>query len=363
MAAYSYELLPGHEAPRRNPLRAAAGVAMATMAGAAGWLGRHSLFSAAGGSNGGTASTTDDIDKILIRPGPPLMSTLVPSPTGPSCLFTYGNLQTWAEMNLADGRGEEASLFGAVINPGELAHPTGNHDDVVKGRIFCWDSAHFKEKLDQADKFLHFDPHSPPTKALQRCVAVVKKASGSTVKAFYYFQGKGQAPVPKMDPDDMQALAQIKSNVLIEALPYLKSFHEQFIVVKVGGEAIEKPGVLDDLLTDLVFLEQVGVSPVLVHGGGASISRAMEEAGLVPQWHNGRRVTDAATMKIVEREVKKLNQKIVDRVFALGGAAIGMMPPATPSYQGSFNSAEHRVMTPGIAALFEGNMATGEDVA
>ncbi len=121
--------------------------------------------------------------------------------------------------------------------------------------------------------------------------------------------------------------AQVKAHVLIEALPYLKRFHHQFMVVKVGGEAVEQPEVLDRLLTDLVFLEQVGVSPILVHGGGKSISRAMEQAGLVPNFHNGRRITDEPTMAIVSREVEKLNALIVNRVFDLGGAAIGMCPP------------------------------------
>ena len=118
-----------------------------------------------------------------------------------------------------------------------------------------------------------------------------------------------------------------KAQVLIEALPYLKRFHDRFLVVKIGGEAIEQPEVLDPLLTDLVFLEQVGISPILVHGGGKSISRAMEAAGLVPAFHQGRRITDEATMAIVSAEVEKLNAHIVHRVFALGGAAIGMCPP------------------------------------
>jgi acetylglutamate kinase len=118
-----------------------------------------------------------------------------------------------------------------------------------------------------------------------------------------------------------------KAQVLIEALPYLKRFHDRIIVVKLGGEPIEKPEVLDSLLTDLVWLEQVGVSPILVHGGGKSISRGMEEAGLKPVFSNGRRVTDAAAMTIVSREVEKLNAHIVNRIIALGGAAIGMCPP------------------------------------
>lgn len=131
-----------------------------------------------------------------------------------------------------------------------------------------------------------------------------------------------------------------KASVLIEALPYLKHFHEAVVVVKVGGEPIEDPAVLDRLLTDLVFLEQVGVSPVLVHGGGKSISRAMEAAGLTPVFNNGRRVTDAAAMVIVAREVEKLNAHIVNRVFALGGAAIGMCPPRHEPVKGELMDAQ-----------------------
>lgn len=117
-----------------------------------------------------------------------------------------------------------------------------------------------------------------------------------------------------------------KARILIEALSFLKTFHHTFTVVKLGGEAIERPAVLDSLLTDLVWLEQVGLRPVLVHGGGKSISRAMQEAGIEPRWHNGRRITDADTMAIVQREVERLNGQLVNRLFDLGGAAIGMVP-------------------------------------
>lgn len=125
-----------------------------------------------------------------------------------------------------------------------------------------------------------------------------------------------------------------KAQVLIEALPYLKRFHEAVVVVKVGGEALEDDAALSALLLDLVFLEQVGVSPVLVHGGGKSISRAMEAAGLRPVFHQGRRVTDAAAMAIVAREVERLNERIVERLFELGGAAIGMLPPRQQAVYG-----------------------------
>jgi acetylglutamate kinase len=118
-----------------------------------------------------------------------------------------------------------------------------------------------------------------------------------------------------------------KAKVLIEALPFLKRFHHRFTVVKLGGEAIENAEVLDSLLTDLVWLEQVGVRPILVHGGGRSITRGMEEAGLKAVFHQGRRVTDAGAMAIVVREVERLNTHIVNRILELGGAAIGLFPP------------------------------------
>jgi acetylglutamate kinase len=99
------------------------------------------------------------------------------------------------------------------------------------------------------------------------------------------------------------------------------------MVVKLGGEPIEDPAVLDSLLTDLVWLEQVGVRPILVHGGGKSISRAMEQAGLTPTFHQGRRITDQATIEIVENEVDRLNEHIHNRLFHLGGAAIQLSTP------------------------------------
>ncbi len=118
-----------------------------------------------------------------------------------------------------------------------------------------------------------------------------------------------------------------KAKVLIEALPFLKQFHHQYMVVKLGGTPIEDEVVLDSLLTDLVWLEQVGVRPILVHGGGTRISKAMEEAGLEPEWHEGRRVTDSKTMAIVQREVEALNMHLVNRILELDGAAIGLVPP------------------------------------
>ncbi|MHC5068152.1 MAG: acetylglutamate kinase [Planctomycetota bacterium] len=117
-----------------------------------------------------------------------------------------------------------------------------------------------------------------------------------------------------------------KARVLIEALPFFKRFHHRYAVVKLGGEAIENDEVLEALLTDLVFLEQVGLRPVLVHGGGPAISRAMADENIEVHWHEGRRVTDVAAMAIVQREAERLNLKLVNRLFDLGGAGIGLVP-------------------------------------
>lgn len=121
--------------------------------------------------------------------------------------------------------------------------------------------------------------------------------------------------------------ATAKAKVLLEALPYLKQFHHQYMVVKLGGAPIEDEEALNSLLTDLVWLEQVGVRPILVHGGGTRISRAMEEAGIEPQWYEGRRITDKQTIEIVQREVEALNMHLVNRLMDLDGSAIGLVPP------------------------------------
>ncbi len=126
-----------------------------------------------------------------------------------------------------------------------------------------------------------------------------------------------------------------KARVLIEALPYIKRFHHQYVVVKVGGEAVEDPAVIETLLTDLVWLEQVGVIPVLAHGGGARISRAMDAAGIEVRWHEGRRVTDARAMAVILREIEAINAHLVERICELGGAAIGLMPPRQGTIAGA----------------------------
>src|SRR5205809_3196220 len=92
-----------------------------------------------------------------------------------------------------------------------------------------------------------------------------------------------------------------KAEVLIEALSYIRTFRDRLTVIKLGGSAMEDPAALEATLQDVVFLETAGMRPVLVHGGGKPIDRAMAAAGLQPTKIQGRRCTDAATLAIVVR--------------------------------------------------------------
>jgi len=115
-----------------------------------------------------------------------------------------------------------------------------------------------------------------------------------------------------------------KADVLTEALPYIQSFRGQTFLIKVGGSAMEERALVESLLRDIVFLEAVGINPVLVHGGGKAINQAMKDAGLVAKFVQGLRVTDEETMRIVEETLARvINPDLVQRINAMGGKAIG----------------------------------------
>ncbi len=119
--------------------------------------------------------------------------------------------------------------------------------------------------------------------------------------------------------------AKAKVAVLIEALPYLQEFRGRTMVVKFGGAAMAPEGDLSDILLSVVFLSQAGIHPVLVHGGGQFISRAMEAAGKEPVFVRGQRVTDAETLAIVEDVmVNTVNPRLVAEIERLGGRAVGL---------------------------------------
>jgi acetylglutamate kinase len=118
---------------------------------------------------------------------------------------------------------------------------------------------------------------------------------------------------------------QKKARVLVEALPYIQRFRGSIFVVKFGGSLLDEKSALADLALDAVFLSAVGIKVVLVHGGGKAISRAMTEAGLVPEFRNGLRVTDAKTIDIVARVLdEETNLSICETVQSQFGRPLGM---------------------------------------
>jgi acetylglutamate kinase len=113
-----------------------------------------------------------------------------------------------------------------------------------------------------------------------------------------------------------------KADVLIEALEWIRRFRDKITVIKLGGSVMENPDSLRHLLLDIIFMRTVGMRPVVVHGGGAAISRAMTDAGLVPRFVQGRRYTDDAALDIVERVLAyETNEQIYQRIEELGGRA------------------------------------------
>src|SRR6059058_1388123 len=116
-----------------------------------------------------------------------------------------------------------------------------------------------------------------------------------------------------------------KAAGLVEALSYIQRFHEKVVVVKVGGSIMDDEQALSNLLTDIVFMNYVGMSPILVHGGGKAINQAMETAGLQPQMVMGRRYTDERTIAIAEHVLcNQINRFIVNFIQSQGCEAMGL---------------------------------------
>jgi acetylglutamate kinase len=116
-----------------------------------------------------------------------------------------------------------------------------------------------------------------------------------------------------------------KAAGLVEALGYIQRFHNKVVVVKVGGSIMDDENALSTILNDIVFMNYVGMQPVLVHGGGKAINEAMEKAGLVPQMVMGRRYTDERTLAIAEHVLcNQVNRFIVNFVNSQGCEAMGL---------------------------------------
>lgn len=115
-----------------------------------------------------------------------------------------------------------------------------------------------------------------------------------------------------------------KADVLIEALPYIKKFHKKTIVIKYGGSILGEEKIRKGILEDIVFLNFMGLRPVLVHGGGPNISDRMRASGKKTEFVNGMRVTDEETLNLVEEELQSLNDIIVAEIIELGAKAVGL---------------------------------------
>src|SRR5208283_5365241 len=121
-----------------------------------------------------------------------------------------------------------------------------------------------------------------------------------------------------------------KANTLLEALPYIQKFSGATFVIKYGGSFMDSPDpeVRNSVARDLVFLEAVEINPVVVHGGGKAITRAMEKAGLKANFIQGQRVTDEATVTIADDVLsREINPEVVAAINSLGGLAQGFAGP------------------------------------
>lgn len=121
-----------------------------------------------------------------------------------------------------------------------------------------------------------------------------------------------------------------KAATLLEALPYIQKFSGETFVVKYGGSFMDSPdaAVRNGVARDIVFLEAVEINPVVVHGGGKAITRAMEKAGLKANFIQGQRVTDEATVQIVDEVLsREINPEVVATINSLGGEAKGFAGP------------------------------------
>ena len=115
-----------------------------------------------------------------------------------------------------------------------------------------------------------------------------------------------------------------RTQVLVEALPYIKRFHDKTFVVKYGGHAMLTPELRSAFCQDIVLLDSVGIRPVVVHGGGPQITELITKLGLKSHFVRGMRVTDEATMEAAEMVLQRLNKEIAALISHHGGRAVGL---------------------------------------
>lgn len=115
-----------------------------------------------------------------------------------------------------------------------------------------------------------------------------------------------------------------KSEVLIEALPYIKQFFDKGVVIKFGGSMMHDDAVRSSVLKDIVFMRYAGMKCVLVHGGGPGINKALEDAKIRTEFRDGLRVTCGDSMKVIDKVLGDINRSLVEEINLMGGAAFGL---------------------------------------
>jgi acetylglutamate kinase len=117
----------------------------------------------------------------------------------------------------------------------------------------------------------------------------------------------------------------VRAEVLVQALPHMQRYDEEVVVIKYGGHAMGDRAAAEDFAEDIVLLEQSGIKPIVVHGGGPQIGKMLTKLGIQSEFQDGLRVTDAATVEIVEMVLAgSINKQIVGWIGAEGGKAIGL---------------------------------------
>jgi acetylglutamate kinase len=117
----------------------------------------------------------------------------------------------------------------------------------------------------------------------------------------------------------------VRAEVLVQALPHMQRYDEEVVVIKYGGHAMGVRSAAEDFAEDVVLLEQSGIKPIVVHGGGPQIGKMLEKLGIQSEFKAGLRVTDAATVEVVEMVLAgSINKQIVGWIGAEGGKAVGL---------------------------------------
>ncbi len=115
------------------------------------------------------------------------------------------------------------------------------------------------------------------------------------------------------------------ARTLSQALPYLQRYSDAIVVIKLGGHAMTSDEAMDSFARDVVLMRQVGINPVIVHGGGPMINALLDKLEIKSKFVNGKRVTDAATMEVVEMVLSgTVNKRIVQAINKQGGRAVGL---------------------------------------